>query len=157
MTNPPLSDFGYALLYLIGGVVFIGLIAVVNKLAAPSNPTPEKLTTYECGEDPVGNANIQFNIRFYVVGLIFLIFDVEVLFLFPWATVFADKGLIAHIPKWGIFALVEMTVFVVILLLGLMYVWIKDDLDWIKPQALESERINPVPEHLYEEINKRYS
>ncbi|MBX7242774.1 MAG: NADH-quinone oxidoreductase subunit A [Bacteroidia bacterium] len=155
--NHGISEFGHVLLYLAGGAIFIGLIALLNKLLAPNHPNPEKLTTYECGEDPVGNANVQFNIRFYVVGLIFLIFDVEILFLFPWATIFADVKIIQNVPLWGVFALAEMSIFVVILLLGLLYVWVKGDLEWIKPEALEPERINPVPDSLYEEINRKYT
>ena len=70
-----------------------------------------------------GSAWLQFNIRFYVIALIFLIFDVEVVFLFPWAVVFKDLGLLA---------MVEMTIFLLILIVGLAYVWIKSDLDWVK-------------------------
>jgi NADH-quinone oxidoreductase subunit A len=82
------------------------------------------LTTYECGEVPLGDTRVRFNIRFYVVALIFLIFDVEVVFLFPWATVFKNLG-------W--FAFFEMLVFLLILFVGYAYVWRKGDLDWDKP------------------------
>ncbi len=92
-------------------------------LIAPSNKTKEKLQTYECGEDSEGSAWLQFNIRFYVIALIFLIFDVEVVFLFPWAVVFKDLGMLA---------MVEMGIFLVILMVGLAYVWVKADLDWVK-------------------------
>ena len=92
-------------------------------LIAPSNKTKEKLQTYECGEDSEGSAWLQFNIRFYVIALIFLIFDVEVVFLFPWAVVFKDLGMLA---------MVEMGIFLVILIVGLAYVWVKADLDWVK-------------------------
>ena len=90
---------------------------------APSKKTKEKLDTYECGEVPEGSAWLQFNIRFYVIALIFLIFDVEVVFLFPWAVVFKELGLLA---------MVEMSIFLVILIVGLAYVWVKSDLDWVK-------------------------
>ena len=85
--------------------------------------TAEKLQTYECGEVVEGSAWLQFNVRFYVIALIFLIFDVEVVFLFPWAVVFKDMGMVA---------LVEMGIFLSILIVGLAYVWVKSDLDWIK-------------------------
>ena len=85
------------------------------------------MTTYECGEDPVGDTRIRFNIRFYVVALIFLIFDVEVVFLFPWALVYKELG-------W--FAFVEMLVFLAILFVGYAYVWRKGDLDWDKPSPV---------------------
>lgn len=152
-----ISPFGIALLYIIGGVLLISTVAALSFLLSPKKPNPEKLTTYECGEDPVGNANIQFNIRFYIIGLIFLIFDVEILFLFPWATVFADNFFIKNIPHWGIYAFAEMTIFVVILLLGLAYVWIKGDLEWVKSAPIVPKRINPVPDALYKEVNQRYS
>ncbi|MDP6033127.1 MAG: NADH-quinone oxidoreductase subunit A, partial [Candidatus Marinimicrobia bacterium] len=86
-------------------------------------PNPDKLATYECGEESEGSAWVQFNIRFYVVALIFLIFDVEVVFLFPWAVVFNELGMLAF---------VEMAIFLIILMVGLAYVWKKSDLDWIK-------------------------
>ena len=96
---------------------------VIALLVAPSRKTKEKLQTYECGEVTEGNAWLQFNVRFYVIALIFLIFDVEVVFLFPWAVVFKDLGLLA---------LVEMGIFLLVLVVGLAYVWVKSDLDWIK-------------------------
>jgi|TARA_B100000965_G_C18959858_1_gene484988 NADH-quinone oxidoreductase subunit A len=96
---------------------------LIQKLLAPNNPNPDKLATYECGEESEGSAWVQFNIRFYVVALIFLIFDVEVVFLFPWAIVFNELGLLAF---------VEMGIFLLILLVGLAYVWKRSDLDWVK-------------------------
>lgn len=94
-------------------------------LLRPHRPYPEKLTSYECGEEPIGNAWIRFNVRFYVIALIFLIFEVEIVFLFPWALVYRELGL---------FAFIEMAVFLLILLVGLAYVWVKGDLDWDKPR-----------------------
>ena len=79
--------------------------------------------SYECGEIPEGSAWVQFNIRFYVIALIFLIFDVEIVFLFPWAVVYQDLGLLAFI---------EAFIFVLILIVGFIYVWAKGDLDWVK-------------------------
>ena len=96
---------------------------LIQKLVAPNNPKPDKLATYECGEESEGSAWVQFNIRFYVVALIFLIFDVEVVFLFPWAVVFNELGLLAFI---------EMAIFLLILIVGLAYVWKRADLDWVK-------------------------
>jgi NADH-quinone oxidoreductase subunit A len=81
------------------------------------------METYECGEESEGSAWLQFNIRFYVIALIFLIFDVEVVFLFPWAVVFKEMGLLA---------LIEMGIFLLILVVGLAYVWVKADLNWVK-------------------------
>lgn len=147
------GEFGVALLYIIGGIVFVVGGLLLSRVVAPNRPNPEKLSTYECGEDPVGNARIQLNNRFYVAALIFLIFDVEVVFLFPWATVFADAGLIAEAPAWGWLAFTEVTVFVLILLLGLAYVWVKGDLDWIKPRPQVPSSPAQVPAELYAEFN----
>ncbi|PYQ17146.1 MAG: hypothetical protein DMF79_17835 [Acidobacteria bacterium] len=83
----------------------------------------EKLTTYECGENPQGSAWIQFNIRFYVFALIFIVFDVEAVFLLPWAVVFKQLGFLAF---------AEGLVFVGILVVALVYVWRKGDLEWVR-------------------------
>ena len=116
-------DFGTIFIFIFMGIVLVYLPLLIQKLVAPNNPNPDKLATYECGEESEGSAWVQFNIRFYVVALIFLIFDVEVVFLFPWAVVFNDLGLLAF---------VEMAIFLVILLIGLAYVWKRSDLDWVK-------------------------
>jgi NADH-quinone oxidoreductase subunit A len=119
-----LTEFGRVFLFFLLGAIFVAGGLVFSWLLRPHRPYPSKLTTYECGETPIGDTRIRFNIRFYVVTLIFLIFDVEVVFLFPWALVFKQLG-------W--FAFIEMMVFLFILLVGLIYVWRKGDLDWDKP------------------------
>jgi len=116
-------DFGTVLVAALLGIIMVAVPLIVQWLIAPSKKTKEKLETYECGEVPEGSAWLQFNIRFYVIALIFLIFDVEVVFLFPWAVVFKELGLLA---------MVEMAIFLVILIVGLAYVWVKSDLDWVK-------------------------
>ena len=116
-------DFGTVLVAALLGIIMVAVPLIVQWLIAPSKKTKEKLETYECGEVPEGSAWLQFNIRFYVIALIFLIFDVEVVFLFPWAVVFKDLGLLA---------MVEMAIFLVILIVGLAYVWVKSELDWVK-------------------------
>ena len=115
-------DFGTVLVAALLGIIMVAVPLIVQWLIAPSKKTKEKLETYECGEVPEGSAWLQFNIRFYVIALIFLIFDVEVVFLFPWAVVFKELGLLA---------MVEMSIFLVILIVGLAYVWVKSDLDWV--------------------------
>jgi len=122
-----LTEFGRVALFFILGVVFVAAGLVVAWLLRPHRPYPSKLTTYECGEPPIGDTRIRFNIRFYVVALIFLIFDVEVVVLFPWALVFDSLG-------W--FAFIEMVVFLGILLIGYAYVWRKGDLEWDRPAPL---------------------
>ena len=116
-------DFGTVFFAVILGIVMVSIPLVISWLVAPSNKTKDKLDTYECGEEAEGSAWLQFNIRFYIIALIFLIFDVEVVFLFPWAVVFKEMGLLA---------LIEMGIFLLILIAGLAYVWVKSDLDWVK-------------------------
>lgn len=149
------GEYGVALMYVLGGVIFVLGGLMVAKLLSPNRPNPEKLSTYECGEDPVGNARIQLNNRFYVAALIFLIFDVEIIFLFPWATVFAKQELIQQAHAWGWFALIEVLVFAGILLLGLAYVWAKGDLDWIKPDPQLPSTDSQVPAEDYAAFNAR--
>jgi NADH-quinone oxidoreductase subunit A len=120
-----LSEFGQILTFIILAIVFVIAGLLTARLIAPKNPTKEKLTTYECGEDPIGSPWIKFNIRFYVIALVFIVFDLEVVFLFPWAVVF---------QKMGMFAFVEMLVFLVILGLGFIYLWARGDLEWIRPK-----------------------
>jgi NADH-quinone oxidoreductase subunit A len=119
-----LSGFGAVFVFLVLGIVFVAGGYITARLLRPHRPNPQKNSTYECGEPAVGSAWIKFNIRFYVVALIFIIFDVEVVFLYPWATVFKPLG---------DFALVEVLIFAGILILGLVYAWVKGDLDWVRP------------------------
>ncbi len=86
-----LSAFGEVLMFIIAGAIFILVTMVVSRLIRPDRPNPEKLSTYESGEEPIGAAWAQFNIRFYIVALVFLLFEVELILLFTWSTIFADK------------------------------------------------------------------
>ena len=117
-------DFGTSFIFVLIGIILVAVPLVIQRILSPHHrKTPDKLSTYECGEDVEGPAWVKFNIRFYVVALIFIIFDVEVVFLFPWAVVYKELGL---------FAFVEMMIFLGILALGLAYVWRKGDLEWVK-------------------------
>ncbi|MEE8340654.1 MAG: NADH-quinone oxidoreductase subunit A, partial [Candidatus Neomarinimicrobiota bacterium] len=116
-------DFGTVFLFVIIGAVLLIIALLIAKLLSPSRPSKNKLSTYECGEEAEGSTWVQFNIRYYVIALIFIIFDVEVLFLFPWAVVYKDLGWLAFI---------EMAIFLLILIVGLIYIWRKRDLDWVK-------------------------
>ena len=148
-----LSEFGKIFIYLIMGVLFVLFIFFLGKLVAPKNPNPEKLTSYECGEEPTGNSWIQFNSRFYVIALVFLLFDVELAFIFPWATVFSRQELINTDPNWGWLSLFEMFIFIGILLIGLVYVWKKGDLNWIRPQQNLPISPSKIPSSAYDAIN----
>jgi len=116
-----------AAFFLVAAGFMIGSL-LLGKLIRPNHPYAEKLETYECGEAPVGQAWFNFNPRFYIVALIYIVFDVEIAFIYPIAAVFrrwVDQGR-------GVFALLEVLAFVVILMLGLVYVWVKGDLEWIR-------------------------
>src|ERR1700744_4132609 len=152
-----ISEFGKILIFLIVGIILVSLMFFVNRLIAPNNPTAEKLTSYECGEEPTGSAWLPFNSRFYVIALVFLLFEVEMVFVFPWATVFGSHELQAVDHRWGIFALVEMFLFLGILILGLVYVWAKGDLNWIKPQPVVPTVNSRVPQSLYDKVNVQQS
>jgi NADH-quinone oxidoreductase subunit A len=129
----------------------------INKLIAPHKPNPEKLTSYECGEEPTGNAWLPFNSRFYVIALVFLLFDVEMVFVFPWAIVFGSHELNNYDSRWGWLALTEMFLFLGILILGLIYVWVKGDLDWIKAKPIVPTTDVNVPLSLYNQLNMEQS
>src|SRR3989304_9784416 len=118
-----LFDFANVLVFTALGAGFVGVNLLIGRLLRPSNPQARKLSTYECGEPASGSAWVNFNIRFYIVALIFIIFEVEIAFVFPVATAFR---------RWiesgnGVLAFVESLVFVGILFLGLVYAWAKGD------------------------------
>jgi len=119
-----LTEFGRVFIFLIIGGIFVVAGLAAAWLIRPHRWYPGKLTTYECGEKPRGDAIVMFNVRFYVIALVFLIFEVEVAFLFPWAMVYQQLGL---------FAFLEMMVFLGILFVGYAYVWKRGDLEWDRP------------------------
>ena len=129
-------DFANVFIFIILGLAMTFVIITVSKILAPRvQDNPDKFTTYECGERPVGSAWILFNFRFYAVALAFLIFDIELAFVFPCVVIF---------KKWlkggvGFLALVEVVVFIFVLFLGLIYMWSRGDLKWTKevPEELE--------------------
>ena len=106
---------GLAALFVAGGLIF-------SRLIAPHNPGQIKNTPYECGEQPIGGAWIQFNVGYYLFGLLFLVFDVEAAFLYPWAVAFRDVGFVG---------LVEALIFLLVLIIGLVYAWKKSALEWV--------------------------
>jgi len=148
-----ISEFGKILIFLITGIILVCLIFFVNRLLAPNHPNSEKQTSYECGEEPTGNAWLPFNSRFYVIALVFLLFEVEMVFVFPWATVFGSHQINNFEPRWGVLSLIEMFIFLGILILGLVYVWVKGDLDWIKAKPAVPVTDVVIPASLYEQLN----
>lgn len=157
MNDPSqISEFGKVFIYLIMGIFFVLFTYFIGSLAALKKPNPEKLSSYECGEDPKGSSWIQFNSRFYVIALVFLLFDVEMVFIFPWATVFAQESLLNTDARWGWLSLGEMFVFIFILLIGLVYIWRKGDLNWIKPELVLSKSPSNIPESAYDKLNSAH-
>lgn len=152
-----IDEHSFLLLFIVGAVSFVFIALGVASLIRPHRPNEEKLTTYECGEEPIGNAWGQFNIRFYIVALIFVLFEVEILFLFPWATVFGEKSLDEQTKGlWKWFSLAEAAVFVFLLALGLAYAWRKGFLEWVKPAPKPTDFKSKVPLSAYEKINQQY-
>ena len=118
------QNYAPILVLTVFAIVLITLPLLIQYLISPrNNKGGEKLIPYECGELPEGSAWVRFNIRFYIIALIFIIFDVEVIFMYPWALVYKNFGLLGFI---------EMLLFIGILLIGFFYVWRKGDLDWVK-------------------------
>jgi NADH-quinone oxidoreductase subunit A len=121
------SDFvrQYLTVALVGGLslVFVGLVlGAIGKILRPDRPQPQKYLTYESGVDPVGSGWSQSQVRYYVYALLFVMFDVEAVFIFPWAV---------GLETFGVFGLVEMAAFIIILALGLAYAWRKKVLRWV--------------------------
>lgn len=121
-------EFANVLVYILLGAITAGLMLGLGWLLRPSNPERRKLSTYECGEPPSGSAWINFNIRFYLIALIFVVFDVEVAFVYPVAVAFRKYVLEGR----GLQILAELLLFIGILFVGLVYVWVKRDLEWLK-------------------------
>ena len=143
-----LFDFANVLVFLAFGILFVFVSLVLSRVLAPRVPSLRKSQPYECGEPAVGTPWIRFNTRFYVVALIFLIFDAEIAFMYPCATLYrhwVQRGL-------GKVAFLEIGTFVGILIAGLVYVWKKGDLEWIrqvpsreKPDDLSTTESNRSP------------
>jgi len=125
MSNTPLSDFlrSYLTVGIFAslGFILMGLLLLISWLIRPNRVQAQKYISYESGVDPVGSMWSQSQIRYYIFALLFVMFDVEAVFLFPWAT---------QVEAYGTFGLIEMFVFVGILLLGLVYAWRKGVLKW---------------------------
>jgi NADH-quinone oxidoreductase subunit A len=116
------NSYVFVFLFLVLGLLLpIGALMILGPLLRPKNPTEEKLTTYESGIEPFGEAHVQYNVRYYLFALMFVVFDVEIMFLYPWAVNFESLGT---------FGLVEMFIFLGLLAVGLVYAWKKKVLEW---------------------------
>ncbi|HLC30464.1 MAG TPA: NADH-quinone oxidoreductase subunit A [Dehalococcoidia bacterium] len=121
-----LRDFGYVGLLLVVAIIFPVVTLVLSYLlhlarVRPQKPSPTKSAPYECGRDTIGPAWVQFNFRYYLYALLFVVFDIETVFLYPWAVAF---------KKLQLFGFVEMLIFIAILMVGYVYAWRKRALEW---------------------------
>ena len=117
-----LSGYGALVVMVLLAILVPVAALIVSRVLQPRLATPVKYTTYECGVEPIGGAWVQYTVRYYLYALVFLIFDIETVFLYPWAVAYQTLGPIAT---------VEMFLFLGILLLGLAYAWRKGDLEWV--------------------------
>ncbi len=117
-----LQDFGFVGIFFLIAIALAGGPLVLAKLVRPSKPNPIKSSTYECGVETYGDSWIQFKAQYYIYALVFVLFDVETIFLFPWAVAYG---------KLDLFAVLEMVLFIVILAGALVYAWRKGDLEWV--------------------------
>ncbi len=116
------NGYLFVVLFIIFGILLpVAALWVIGPILRPNNPTKSKRGTYESGLEPIGDAHVRYNARYYLFALMFVVFDVETLFLYPWAVSFKQLG---H------FALVEMLIFVALLVVGLIYAWRKKVLEW---------------------------
>ena len=116
-----LSEYLSIIIFVIISLLLSIGFVFINFLAAPKNPDPEKLSTYECGFEAFSDSRIQFDVRFYLVAILFIIFDLEVAFLFPWAIT---------LGKIGLFGFWSMIIFLAVLTIGFIYEWKKGALEW---------------------------
>lgn len=141
-----ITEFGKIFVFILTALLFVIVAIFTAKLIRPARPTREKLLTYECGENIEGSPWVKFNIRFYVVALIFLIFDVEVVLLVPWALVYKQFGMPGFLVG---------VIFLLLLGLGMAYEWRKGDLEWARPKPVPpviKKKIEVKQEELTEEV-----
>lgn len=122
------GNYLYPLLFLIGGVLFCVMNFTLARLLAPRRASPEKLVAYECGEFPIGRAWVQYNVRYYLYAMMFVLFDVEIVYLFPWAAAFRD--MLVDSVHYGLLAFWEMLVFLGLLLAAIAYAWKRGVMEW---------------------------
>lgn len=141
-------DYLNVLVFASVGIAFVFVNLLIGSIVRPKRKTDQGLETYECGEITIGEAWIQFDIRYYTVALVYVIFAVEITFLFPWAMVLTEA--FEH-PDIGLWAVGKGFLFVVILFFGLVTVWVKGDLDWVlaytgpEYEPTRDDAANPIP------------
>jgi len=116
-----LDQYFPILLFILFGLALGALMLSVGRMVSPNRPDPEKLSPYECGFEAFEDARMKFDVRYYLVAILFILFDLEIAFLFPWAVV---------LPEIGYFGFIAMMVFLAILIVGFIYEWKKGALEW---------------------------
>jgi NADH-quinone oxidoreductase subunit A len=125
-----LNTYIPVLVLVIAAIGLAGLMVVLSWVLGPRRPTPQKLATYESGVTPIGSARERFPIKFYLVAMLFIIFDIETVFLYPWAVTYKDANFLFGYNGAMVFNLFEMIVFVAILFVGYIYVWRRGAFEW---------------------------
>lgn len=116
------NSYLFIMLFLLLGILLpVGALMVLGPLLRPNEPSAAKLSTYESGIEPFGEAQVRYNVRYYLFALMFVVFDVEILFLYPWAVSFTQLGMLG---------VVEVLIFIGLLVMGLLYAWKKKVLEW---------------------------
>src|SRR5262244_2279237 len=121
-----LEQYLPVLLFIIVGILIGGALLLIGSFVSPNRPDPEKLSPYECGFEAFEDARMKFDVRYYLIAILFILFDLEIAFLFPWAIVLRD----AQQDGAGMFVFLAMVVFLGILVVGFVYEWMKGALEW---------------------------
>ena len=146
------------LTFIAGALLFVGMGSLVGALLRPQRPNKEKLCTYESGEEAVGSAWGKFNTRFYGIAIVFVLFEVETVLLFPWATVWAKHELNeATGGLWASYTALSAVLFITLLAVGLAYAWSQGHLAGIRPPRPSSSFVSKVPQAYYDQVNRRYA
>jgi NADH-quinone oxidoreductase subunit A len=130
MSASGLHAYAPLLIHLLLAIALAGALTSVSVLIGWRRPNRAKLQAYECGMEPTGDARSPFSVKFYLVAMVFILFDVEAIFLYPWAYIYRDMFKISH--SFGVYGFVEMLVYIAILLVGYIYLWKKGAFDWHK-------------------------
>ncbi len=125
--TPHISDYLPLVVLLFVAVALAGALVGLSWILGPKNPSAAKLAPYECGVTPVGSARERFPVKFYLIAMLFIVFDIETVFLYPWAVTFTKWGYHSLLQR---FSLYEMVSFIVILFVGYVYVWKKGAFEW---------------------------
>jgi NADH-quinone oxidoreductase subunit A len=134
-------QFGAVIAFAVVAIGFAAVGLTAGRFFRPNHPEAAKSTIYECGEPPIGTAWMNFNPRFYLIALVFVIFEVDIALTFPVVAVF--KEWVSTSPAMGVVALAELLLFTLILVVGLIWVWVHGDLDWVKKLAEVDQRERP--------------